>query len=534
MLINKQKTWSRLMGQLNTKNKLFTQPCSNDLAKHALSPVVSIAKMISVRCPEILNSDSVRICIAGVQTHDISNDGDLFNLLPELLNSKLTYNVDLIGDKINFPALDSENIKLKEESSSVNISKQECLLGEYLKSNTPNVIILLHPGFEEYHQSWLVDDNGIKDALNDGIKVIGASYGDESPIDMLYLNSHGYNLKSIQNNPFSRINDMSFLPEGVSQNIVDWASQTWELETKDCDEEYIAELIPFLKEVLNGRASEGAFPVSSYYTKNIINEDGQWFNIFSDIYVSFNEGVIVDFEEGLLLCEDMEIDVSDISRYKDYPFLYLTLKCSIVHKDYLKPLINAEMVGDEDDEDDNYIDDLGDDGFEFFGPDGMMDAIKQNTNAGNQKKMNPVEQKILTCIREYTGEDIVKNLKEKFTNEELSTFLDSERYSLLHIGCSSDNLALIEFSKELNINPNTRNSDLYSPLDLCVADGGINGLKTLINLYPDIDTNATGAWGFTALHHTKTRGKPDMAEVLLSNGASDTLKNDAGMMYKDI
>lgn len=517
MSINKYKSWSRLLGDLKTKKNLFKEPCENEFAKYTLAAVATIAKIIATRAPDLLKKDSMRICVAGAQTHDTINGGDLFNLLPELLSDFTNYHLDLVGDKVDVNEIAHQGTELKRKSKQVVVTKYISLLGSYLSENTPDVIILLHPGFEEYHNSWLVDDNGIEAALSKKIKVFGASYGDESPIDKLYTNAHGYNIFNIQNNLFSRPLSEISVPNHVSQNIFVWAAQTWEIEkTSDHDNEFITELIPFLSEMLTARAAEEENPVSSYYTSTLMNTQGQFFNIFSDIYISFTEGAIIS-TDGPLICEDVEIDVSDIVQYKEYQFLYLTLKCAIAYKEYLKPaLLQADDSSDQD-------------------LDKMTSEIFEQT--GNHSGLRPItlsNKKIIPYFEKYEGIHLVNKLKSNFEINELSDFLDNEKYSLLHVACALNNLPLIEFSKEIGIDPDQRNSDMYSPLDICVADGGIEGLKSLIKSYPEINLDAAGAWGFTALHHTKIRRKPDMADVLKSHGAKDTIKNHAGLAYRDM
>lgn len=523
MLINKHKSWPRLLGKLEAKKNLFNEPCENELAKDTIAPVATVAKIISTRTPEILKKDNVRICIAGAELHDTLNKGDIFNLLPILLDDFSNYHVDMIGDKVDKGLAEDKSLEIKEKSQQVVITKYDCLLGSYLKNQTPDVIIMLHPGFEEYHKNWLVDDNGISEAISNGIKVFGASYGDESPIDKLYLNSHGYNIINVQNNPFSKCQTPPSLPINVSTNIFEWAAQTWEIEkSNNYNEEFISGLLPALHEIISLRASTEDIPVSGYYTKTTINDHGQWFNIFNEIYVSFKHGVVIDFNSNDLLCQDIEIDISDIGQYKDFKFLFLSLKCAIVHKDYLRPYLEKEQESKED----RIFTDIDEDE--------VTEMMLEKGNHSGNRMMNSSEKSISSYFKIYEGKELLIKLKENYSNEILADFLDDEKYNLLHIGCSTDNVELIEFAKELDLDPDQRNSDMYSPLDLCVADGGMHGIKRLIKLYPDIDVNSVGAWGFTALHHTKTRGKPDMADLLKKHGAKDNIKNHAGLAYKDM
>lgn len=523
MLINKHKSWPRLLSELKNKKSIFNQPCGNELAKCTLVSVVTVAKMIATRAPEIIQKDNVRICIAGVETHDVINGGEIFNLLPLLLNESINYQVDLIGDKIDNNLINHNNSEIKVKSDSVSITKSNCLLGAYLSENTPDIVIILHPGFEEYHKSWMVDDNGLEIAMLKEIKVLGASYGDEAPIDKLYANSHGYNVCKIQKNPFQRAFDEVPVPSYVSSDIFSWAAQTWELEKiSNENNETISDLIPFLVELISTRAATEIIPVSGYYTKNMTLNNSQWFNIIGDLYISFQNGLIIDSSEEIVVCEDVEIDVSDIEQYKEFKFLFLSLKCALAYREFIKPMMTQLEESKS---------------ASIFSESDVSAATRIAQETGNHsglREMNSSEKSIENDFKVYDGSDLVTRLKNNYSTDELTSFRNDQKYNLLHIGCAIDDIEIIALAKSLGLNPDQRNSDMYSPLDLCVADGGIDGLKMLIKLYPEIDMNAAGAWGFTALHHTKTRRKPDMAMILKNHGAKDTIKNAAGLAYKDM
>lgn len=525
LLINKLGSWPSLLAGLDAKKTLFAAPCPDMMvAKHALGPVATIAKMISDRLPDVLEQEAVRICVVGAEAHESLNQGSGFNLLPSLLSDLLSYQVDLVGDKLDGSLTTDAKagaLKIKHLSGRIDVTLHHCLLGSYLEGNTPDLIIMLHPGFEEFHESWLMDDSGVTDALARGIRIFGASYGDESAIDKLYLNAHGYDITAVQNNPFVIRHEPPKLPAYVNKVIVDWAAQTWELKnTGNRGQAFFSDLLPAWREMVSFRAQTEDIPIAGLYTKTAMKGRTAYLNLFGEIYVSFKDGVIVDFSSDDVICEEVEIDVSDIDGYKSFPFMHKTLKCALV---YLSYLLNDAMEAAEE---------------SLFGAlnDADSDSLKQmliDSGAYQEKRdMSALDESINSYFEKFEGEDLVSKLKESFAVSSLTGYLNEEKYNLLHLGCAADNVALIELARELNIDPDLRNSDMYSPLDLCVADGGVAGLKALLKSYPSININASGASGFTALHHTKSRSRPDMADVLKQHGAKGNIKNAAGLTYE--
>ncbi len=520
--INKLESWPSLLAGLDAKKTLFAEPCLNlGVAKHTLGPVATIAKMISARLPDVLKQETVTICVVGAESHESLNRGSGFNLLPGLLSDLLSYQVDLVGDQIGggLPAdANTGALKIKQVSTRIDVTLYHCLLGSYLEDNTPDLIVMLHPGFEKFHESWLVDDSGVTDALARGIRIFGASYGDESAIDKLYLNAHGYDITAVQDNPFVIRHEPPKLPAYASKAIVDWAAQTWELKnTGNRGQAFFSDLLSAWREMVSFRAQTEDIPIAGLYTKTVMKGRTAYLNLFGEIYVSFKDGVIVDFSSDVI-CEDVEIDVSDIDGYKSFPFMHKTLKCALVYSNYLRNDMEApeeSLFG--------ALDDVDSESLKQMLIDNGLYQEKRDTSA--------LDKSINGYFEKFDGEELVSKLKESFAVGSLAGYLNEEKCNLLHLGCAEDNVALIELARELDIDPDLRNSDMYSPLDLCVADGGVIGLKALLKSYPSININASGAWGFTALHHTKSRSRPDMADVLKQHGAKGNIKNAAGLTY---
>jgi hypothetical protein len=513
MLINRHKSWARLLGALGTKNGLFKAPVEIDTAKSLLSPVFSVAKIISSRVPELLNKNHLRICIAGAEFHDTINSGNSFGLLPILLGD-IDYSVDLLGDKVAKGICHNEDYTLSHSPENVSIKLFPIILGQYIRDNTPDIIIMLHPGMEEYANSWLVNDDGVKLALEKNIRIFGASFGDEAVIDKLYMNAHGYDLCDIRSNPFKRDEKINF-GAGIPNNLVEWGSDTWEIIfSKAGANEFISELIPSWKEMISLRESNLLNPFEAMYTKTLSDEHGLWHNIIDQVFVSFTEGVIVD-NNGEILVEEIEVDVADLSAYKEFKAVYQGLKCAVVFKEYVKDMI-------DDPESSN-------DGMHLFSGhdlDGVFGQREKRALQDNELQINKL-------LSQYEGASLVSKLTTEHSLSELKTFLDEKKYNLLHLACSRNDVELIKLARMLDIQPNERNNDQYSALDICVADGGIEGLNEVLKLFDDVNVDSQGNFGFAALHHCITREQPEMAKKLIAHGANSKAKNSAGMTYEN-
>jgi hypothetical protein len=348
--------WNDLLIKLNAHSLFKTSVPTRD-AKLILAGPVIAARQILKQAPHLLAKDNIRICVAGSDFSDTGNQGDLYRLLPTLLNKpELSIAVDFIGPDCLMSVFPDDHTLKVPNDGKVTTSFEAITLGSYLSKGTkPNVIIMNMPGFEKHADDWFDADNGVWQALTMGIPVLGSSYGNnEAELDKIIAISHGFNVDNIEDNALAlKKDDFGFST---------WAGQTWELKPGSGKKNQ--ELMELCK--LQGlvyrdftKARTAGYHIleipkqMSLIEKEFCSVLGGKKAIWLDEGVFyFPELHIIQDLEGNVLAEDVSVDTTYTHGIKN-EFLRGTFTAAILRRDYEMDIQeNDEFDHEEDDESD--------------------------------------------------------------------------------------------------------------------------------------------------------------------------------------
>jgi len=307
--------WNDLLRELKTHN-LFKTNLVNDDAKSLLAAPVLAARQILKHAPHLISKDSIRICVAGSDYADNGNKGDVYRLLPKLLNKPdLMIHIDLIGPECH-KCIYPEEFRLKDSySGKVTTAFSSVTLGEHLSSSeAPDVILMNMPGFEVHAKDWFIKDDGVARALENNIPVLCSSYAnDEAELDGVYAQAYGFSVAAPEKNPLAVKRD--------DHGFFTWAGETWLLQrgTGRKNAELI-ELCDIREELLGKFIDRHADEFDIFrQPQNMallreslirMGSDGQkymWLD--DDVYYLPDQHVIKD-EAGNILAEDVSVETS--------------------------------------------------------------------------------------------------------------------------------------------------------------------------------------------------------------------------------
>jgi hypothetical protein len=337
MNLLKINKWNDLFAQIKA-NSLFKTNLVNRLSKILLASPILVARQLLMHAPHLLDKDNIRICIAGAGYIDSGNMGDIYRLLPKLLNKPdLSIMVDLIGPECENYEPHEDLLLRAPDDKKVTVSFAPLLLGEYLtKGFIPDVIILNMPGFEVHSDNWFDQDNGIEHALKNNIPVLGSSYSDdEAELDGLYASAYGFTVNNIQKNPFSFTE--------TEQAFFTWAGETWVLKIGSGNKDY--ELIELCNirtrltdEYVELHAAEYGDHELAVQIPTILKKFSGVLNgkkyiwVEDEVYYFPESNVIKDFN-GDVLFDNVELDTTYIHSIKN-ELIKATMSAAVLRRDY--------------------------------------------------------------------------------------------------------------------------------------------------------------------------------------------------------
>ena len=110
----------------------------------------------------------------------------------------------------------------------------------------------------------------------------------------------------------------------------------------------------------------------------------------------------------------------------------------------------------------------------------------------------------------------------------------ADGYTALHLACFFGHPNLAEMLLRYGADPNARSRNAMSvtPLHSAAAARKQRSVEWLVEYGADV--NATQQGGWTALHEAARQGNTEMAEYLLSKGASSAIKSEDGKAPADL
>jgi len=249
------KKWSKLLDAISAHN-LFKNSLTNRSMRVALSPVCTLAFAIDNLYTKPL-SDGLHVAIAGAGLTDADNGGEGYKVLGLLLGIN-NIKVDLVGPSVHKDSHYAPNKEFKSHvGESVEVSTYETTIGDYIKLHKPDIIMMNHPGLEQFHKQWMASDE-MPRCIEMGIDVFGVSYGDdEAEFDEYYLKAYGYTVEKSLKNPFlldysdeaEMARTMGVIGyEAIKSGMMNWGGEVWKIESGR-EAKPDPELLAFLEDV---------------------------------------------------------------------------------------------------------------------------------------------------------------------------------------------------------------------------------------------------------------------------------------------
>jgi hypothetical protein len=342
--------WSRLLSSISAY-KLFNASFKNSVMEELLGPVCTLAFALG-KLYEKPITDGFHIAIAGADTTECLNGGDTYRLLSTLLGVE-NLRIDLVGPEVSSGIITVPQLRLKPSiGRDVRVSRFTTTIGDYIKTVTPDVIMLNHPGFESYYDAWFTETE-LLSVFDRGIKILGTSYADdEAEIDAYYLKAYGFTASSPIKNPFTVDRAQSFqqlLGAGAGYDLakaglLNWAGEVWCIEGKKTKDEELIELLGSHRRQCHDLAMSLPEPSSLPLHIDATDQNGDlWVLIKMDpepIFYSREKAVIVSGDTGVVIAEDVELDVGYIKTRGKRSFFQSSLISAVISRDYAEE-INA-------------------------------------------------------------------------------------------------------------------------------------------------------------------------------------------------
>ena len=388
--------WNLLLNDLNV-NQLFKTSITNETAQLLLGGPVLVAKQILEHSPDLLDKDSLNICMPGAAHLDAGNQGDTYGLLPFLLNKpNMIIHIDFVGPEcLDFKF--NPKCALKSKNDNLTVNHFTSSFEEYLKSkDSIDVLIWSSPGLEENAESWFIQDNGIVAALSKSIPILGCSYADdEAELDALFARAYGYKIDSIKDNKLKVI-----LDEELTGGACNWAGQTWRLHpgTGTSDSELLELCNKVSNIAMEMCKSTGVAPFDfkgvnqAFYGTN----DGRKYNwVDHDVLYLPEEYCLVNYD-GELLVEDIEMDVDYLAKNREN-FTQARFVAAILQRDY-KEEYSAMFSDYEEEQTEMSLSDFPEDGIRMLrhvNPQLVYETLSELTQWDINEKPENTSNKIL-------------------------------------------------------------------------------------------------------------------------------------------
>jgi hypothetical protein len=525
MDITKLSQWSELFSVIEP-NQFFNRTTPVHHQQMYLCAPISLANNIQRLCPKILDGrDSIRICIAGAELMDTFNDGNAYSVLEKIFDSSIEWQLDFVGLEIHnrrsFGIQITKNIGTNVKCNFFNFS-----LGRYIKEHgVPDLVSINCPGFEEFYESWLVNDSGIKDCLINNIPVIGTSYGnDEAEIDQIYSRSYGFKIIDIYDNQYT-IGGSPIDFNEAADSSMNWSGQGWRMvkgnfQRDDELIELIEEQNKFLHEI-----SDGSIETTYYQRFDLIHKEGSkvLYKIGRDLAFDIDDKAIVN-SQGQTVIEDIELDTTYLSDDLTTPAQALLI-IAIIRRDYLSEIDNAGFSQF------NSLSESVEELKEFLKSNNIDSDLSELSSfifGKAAKEMTPINIKINKLI----NNDDYASLSS-FSDKQLHDFTTENHQNLMHLAALKNSEALYEIAKIVKIKPEDRDGDFFNAVDICAEKDSIEIFYRIKNDFPDFDFNDCDPKGFNVMARALTYGSPRMIKALKKIGLEPTLGH-AAQMFKDM
>lgn len=527
MDITKFKRWNKLLSALNTR-KLFTSNETANLQKMYLCAPISLANSIQVLYPEILNKSDLKVCIAGAAMLDTFNDGEAYKIFEKLFDGNKNWKFDFIGPEISCKEQYPLSIK-KDIGNNVTRKFYDIKLAEYVeKHGLPDLLVMNCPGFEQFYQSWLIDDQGLRKCIEQEIPIIGSSYGnDEAELDQAYARAYGLKVSEIFDNQYT----LGFSPVKHNKDAKDsmnWSGQCWKLQagnlSRDQDLiELLSSQYDFLREV-SGNSMENIF--SNRF--DLTHKDGgkTFYKIGMGLAFDIEDKTIVD-GYGNIIIDDIELDKTylgkDLTTTTQSMLIILTIR-----RDYMDEINKHIEVFEGDDLDirkgaKEFLammgEELGDVNIE-----GLTSAILGK----DKREMSQYEMEIdnILISEKYSELGL-------YTDEQLSSFMNEDHQNLMHISALVNSIELYDIARESGIKPEVRDGDNFNVADICAEKDSLEVFEKVMNDFPNFDIQDVDPKGFNVMYRAMTYNSPRMIGALNRLGVEPS-EGFASKVFKNL
>ncbi|MGD1527042.1 hypothetical protein [Vibrio harveyi] len=361
MSLLSNKKIKHVIAALNRPIPVFSPSPKLQTQEILLAKVILLACQIQRLAPEVLNQESpIKILLAGTGFPENADQGEAYKLLNRVLDVDKEWEIILTGNEIDEGGFYQAGVSLTPNLSNdkVTVSRDKLLLSESLdKYGLPDLLVLNHPGFEKYHHSWFDVGAGIRESLDKGVVVLGASYGDDEALtDEFYASAHGVKMSCMELNHLYLRNDVgdkitdSLLANAVNSGYCDWGRSIWRLEADSLEDnldklEMIEDIDFTLNSIGHYLHSNGIMQNSNHLFLHLMREvkGEKIIRIYSHYSLLLSELTIFDEENGAIIETDIEIDCSDFNIDRLDMAHNMVMLIVSVFRDYIKDEISAQL-----------------------------------------------------------------------------------------------------------------------------------------------------------------------------------------------
>lgn len=572
MLINKHKNLRHLLRECADKGKL-TSAKNKEYEEMQLFWVCALAKQIVEFAPDVLkHTDEIKVMVAGAELESALPQA--YMLLNKLLDSKIKASIYLIGPDIITNNMNPDRLSQKYTDSNIRTHLDTCRLEQAIeKYGLPTLLVLNDPGFESHDNEWFIQDNGLKRCLDNGVTVLGGSYGyDEYEVDEFVLKSFGYQLEAFAVNSLTCINgemreafgsmqskraQQLLLEKGVADSLrTIWKISGKQNEPDGTQYQRYQRGLRLISEVHKYGCEAGYikqdndpfFNISDWSILQvedlILKKDNSRVRVFASLAYDFNSKTVLHPESGDVFLEN--IDVSDLfkietlDRTHNLALLIDYFDTSIIDHDEALEFIS-------------YLDEVEESDSDFDGMrevlESILGGVKDNLSDEQLMNMDDMlssiiptkvvrskeERKLASFIEEALSNGDIEALKAVGA-ESLILYKNEQGGGAIHTACELNAHSTIELLHSLGLPFEVLDGDRFSVLDVCVDNESAESLELILNNHyaDNLINSAFTISGFTPLHRAAMCGFIDIYEMLIKYGADDAVKNTGGMTAKEI
>lgn len=546
MSLLSNKKLKHVIAALNRPMPVFSPSPKMEMQEILLAKVILLACQISKIAPEILDKEgTIKVLLSGTGFPENADRGEAYKLINKVLGTEKKWEIILTGNEINEGGFYYTGTELAANplNDLVTVSRDEMLLSESIeKYGLPDILVLNHPGFEKFHQTWFAEGAGIRECLNQGVTVLGASYGDDEALtDEFYASAYGVKMSCMELNNLYLRNDVSakiddaMVIDAVNSGYCDWGRSIWKLESnglKDNPEklELMDDIDFALSSIGHYLNSRGVMADPNHLFLHLMREvEGQKVvRIYSQYSLNLNERFIFDEEDGTIIQEDIEIDCSDFDIDRLEMAHNMVMLMVTVFRDYIKEEIESQLEQSQE-LPASMMELMEQMGVSPEEVESMMSGVSGAFGMTPNREMTDDEVKIMNAIGEERLDEVLG-----LPDETLMDFKDNLHRNVAHLAAVIDSVELLKKAKEIGIDLKERDGDLFSLLDICGERNSTNVAKFLIeeHLVDDL-LDAQDTRGFTPSHRAASYGSKEVFEIFRESGANLTLKNIAGLTPLD-